>query len=401
MSNRVFDKSTGLNLQSFQKNAPAPSLRHEIITIPSDTTAGFNSYFTISIRETNCFVHQLLLQFTTNAITDMCGNVRYVPANHHFVTRCELCANGNVIDTIYGDQLHALNNLFFDDADRQSINRSAGMYSNVAQRVALAATTSQLYVNLRCFCDSGHFAMLTANHNLQIRVYTNTLANCTVATSGTASNSGITACNLLARISRLEQSAAQQLLQEMSSKPFDYMFHQTRRLFSSTVTCSSTSTSSRLILSPIVGSIPFFFFTVRSTSSLTKDNYFTTSAITSFALTDGTGSNIVGGNHLSDSLVKNVLMREWTLSSFCNEDNSSLVSAYQSDFSGSNVYMYSFSPDPITAWKNGSALGARRFNGTEILEIYFASTGTYQIDAYFFCEQILTQTPAGISVTGI
>jgi hypothetical protein len=121
--------------------------------------------------------------------------------------------------------------------------------------------------------------------------------------------------------------------------------------------------------------------------------------VTSFAFLDGAGQNIVGGSHLPSALVRDTLMREWTLSNFCAEDNSSLLASYITDFSGSNAYMYSFSSDPITAYKTGSLLGARRFNGTEILELYFANTGTYQIDAYFFTENILTQSPSGIAMT--
>jgi hypothetical protein len=201
-------------------------------------------------------------------------------------------------------------------------------------------------------------------------------------------------------VSRIDTSVAQQLLQEMSLRPFDNIFHQTR-LFSTTVTCSSTSTSSRFILSPVVGNVAFMFFTVRLTSALTGDNYFTPSAITSFCFLSGGGENIVGGSHLPARVVKDVLMREWTLSSFCAEDNSSLTSAAITDFSSSHLYMYSFGPDPITQWKTGSLLGARRFTGSEILEVYFANTGTYQLDAYFFCESILQQTPAGLAVSSL
>jgi hypothetical protein len=398
-SNRVYDKSTGLNLQTYQRNAASSGLRHEVITIPSDTAASFGNYFTISLRETNIFVHQLLLQFTANAVAGMTTNPRYTPANF-WISRIELFSSGTVIDTIYPSELHILNNLFWDDADRMSINKAAGHYANVAQRVALAAATSTYYVNLRSFIDQLHYPLLTANHNLQLRVYMDTLANNTVASSGTATNSDVTACNLIARVSRIEQGLASQLLQEMSVRPFDNFFHQTR-LFSTTVTCSSTSTSSRLILSPIVGSVPFMFFTVRSTSNLVKDDYFNYSAVTSFAFLDGAGQNIVGGSQLPASLVQDTLMREWTLSNFCAENNSSLLSAYLTGFNGSNAYLYSFSSDPITAFKTGSLLGARRFNGTELLEIYFSATGTYQVDCYFFTENILTQSPSGISITSV
>jgi hypothetical protein len=116
---------------------------------------------------------------------------------------------------------------------------------------------------------------------------------------------------------------------------------------------------------------------------------------------DGAGQNIVGGSQLPVALVQDTLMREWTLSNFCAETNSSLTSSYITPFSSSNVYMYSFSADPITAYKTGSCLGARRFNGTEILEIYFAATGTYQIDMFFLTENILQQSPSGITVLSV
>jgi hypothetical protein len=143
------------------------------------------------------------------------------------------------------------------------------------------------------------------------------------------------------------------------------------------------------------------FFSVRSTSSLAQDNYFTPTAITSFAFLDGAGQNIVGGAQLPVGLVTDTLEREWTLSNFVCENNSSLLSSYLTGFNGSNYYMYSFSPDPITAFKTGSRLGSRAFNGTEQLEIYFASTATYQVDCFFFTENILTQTPNGIAVTAV
>jgi hypothetical protein len=398
-SNRVYDKSSGLNLQTYQRNAANSGLSHQVISIPSDTAASFGNYFTISLRETNVFVHQLLLQFTANAVAGMTTSPRYTPAPF-WISRIELFSSGTVIDTLYPSEIHILNNLFWDDADRMSINKSAGHYANVAQRAALAASTSTYYVNLRSFIDQLHIPLLTANHNIQLRVYMDTLANNTVASSGTATNTGVTACNLIARVSRIEQSIASQLLQEMSVRPFDNFFHQTR-LFSTTVTCSSTSSSTRMILAPVVGSVAFMFFTVRDTSNLNKDNYFTYKEITSFAFLDGAGQNIVGGSQLPHAIVKDTLMREQTLSNYCTEDNSSLLSSYLTGFNGSNAYMYSWSSDPISAFKTGSLLGARRFNGTEILEVYFSATGTYQIDAFFFTENVLRQTPAGISISSV
>jgi hypothetical protein len=106
-SNRVYDKSSGLNLQTYQRNAASSGLRHEVITIPSDTAAAFGNYFTISLRETNIFVHQLLLQFTANAITGMNGNVRYTPANF-WISRIELFASGRPL------YVNSLSNRFFN-----------------------------------------------------------------------------------------------------------------------------------------------------------------------------------------------------------------------------------------------------------------------------------------------
>jgi hypothetical protein len=51
---------------------------------------------------------------------------------------------------------------------------------------------------LRSFIDQLHLPLLTNNHNIQIRVWMDTISNNVAATSGSiCTKSGVTNCNLL------------------------------------------------------------------------------------------------------------------------------------------------------------------------------------------------------------
>ena len=74
-------------------------------------------------------------------------DVRYTSAYSWF-TRIEIVQNNQVIETIYPEAQFLLNNLFHYEEDRAYVNSAAGHYASVAQRVALAATTSNYYIDL-------------------------------------------------------------------------------------------------------------------------------------------------------------------------------------------------------------------------------------------------------------
>lgn len=397
ISNRVYDRSTQMFLQQFQKYSPSTPLRNEIISIPAESNAAFSGQFSITVREQPMFIHQCILELQANAIVGMTTNPRYTPANF-WISRCDVLIGGQLVQSISGEELHVLTNAFWDDADRLSMNKQTGHYAVISQRVAMAATTSKYFVNLKSFIDQIHYPLLTPQHQLQFKITLESLANSTVAGSGTATNTGVVSCNALLRVSRIPTETAAALLNEMSLKPWTNLYHKGSFL-STTINVTSAATSVRVLLTNFTGNISHMFFTLRSTASLPKDGFFTYQPITSFAILSSDGSNQVGGSQITHSVALDTLAREWTLSSFCTENDTTLTTVYSNLFAYSNVYFYTWSNDVISAVKTGSQLGSKKFYGQEMLELYVPTTGTYQLNVYAYQEAALIQSNTGVTLS--
>jgi len=103
-----------------------------------------------------------------------------------------------------------------------------------------------------------------------------------------------------------------------------------------------------------------------------------------FSLLDSTSTNISGGQPIPLSLVQHYLTRKWTNSSYYEDIGEDTIWR-------SNAIMYSFANDPSSAANYGISSGSFKFQGSEQLQIQFASpiTQGLSLDIYAFCEASL------------
>ena len=387
------DTSSGLNLSATQSTSIPKGLRNEILIIPSTSTPTFGSAFICDIKEKNILLTDLLVQLNVSAITGLTGGtgLRWSPA-HFFFTRIEVVQNNVVVDTLYGLQQHISNQLFFFDEDRIFRNNLAGNYASTTQRGTLAASASTLYVNLKTYFDQCNIPLLSDNHAIQLRFYLDTLPNIystTTAYTGTAVAT-INSASIICKVLRLDINTAQNRLNAMVKKPEHNLYHSVRY---GQLAINSGVTSSTLVLTPIVGSVAFLFFTVRNSNALTGDNAFKFNAISSFNILGSDGGSIVGGQPIPSAIAIQYLQQYYSRSSFTTETSVGSILTGATNDTGANVYAWSFSQDPVSAITNGQALGSRKMIGAEQLQLVFPSAlaNAVQVDVYAFCESILEQ----------
>ena len=262
-------------------------------------------YFVIDFRERNCILHDLILQFNASALTGYTGtnstSPRYNPAYFWF-SRIELVQNNNVIDTIYPNQQFLMNQLFNFDEQRTLINLNCGSYSNTTQRATLAASANSYYVDLWTYFQQGHLPILNQKDDLQIRIYMDTLANNAItgtATLTTVPIGTINSCNLIARVTRLQSVDISNRLKSINSRPEHYKFNELRF---GTFAVNSGVSSTSIVLTPLTGHCNFLFFTLRPTASIVGEGYYNYTALTNFAILDGTSTNIVGGQAIPNAM---------------------------------------------------------------------------------------------------
>ena len=115
-----------------------------------------------------------------------------------------------------------------------------------------------------------------------------TLANNAVtgtATLSTGPTSTINSCNLIARVSRLHSSDVSNRLRLHHSRPEHYKFNELR--FGTFAIASGVSQTS-IVLTPLTGHCNYLFFTVRPTASISGEGYYNYTAISNYAILDGT-----------------------------------------------------------------------------------------------------------------
>jgi len=370
--------SSVLNIPSTQ-HTNVETMRHETIITPSTSNPSWGGYFIIDLKEKNCIIHNLTLRFSASQITGLTsGTARYTPC-WFWVQRIELVMNNNVIDTIYGNQQFLLHQLFNFDEKRKFLNITAGDYSSVAQRTALASSANDYYLPLWSFFKQTHLTAISPKDDIQIRVYMDTASNNIVVSNGAVGNpvSTITACSLLTQISRLEAPSVNARFKELVKKPQHYKFNELRY---GTFNINAGSANASIVLSSIVGPVSFLMFTVRPTNNVSGDGYFNYSAIKDFAILDAGSTNIVGGQSIVSTQALYHLNKEWTRSSYTTE------TALSSTNNNANVYIYSFGASPVDTLYSGKVYNQYRFIGSEQLQITFPAvlSSAVQVDVYAF-----------------
>ena len=380
-------KVGGLNLPASSAVALPSGQKYETLIVPSTSAPNWSSYFTIDVNERGVNVNDMVVQFNLGAVVGTGWSGYFNPACFFF-TRCELLMGGSVIDTIYGQEQFILNQWLEYDEDRLAVNNAMGNYSSdraITNRAALSSTstTNTLYVPLKCFVNQVKLGLFTEQHKLQLRFYMDSLSNVLVTTAGTLTSCAINSVNLILDVTRHDSADHHAKVQELAVDPHHNVFHTCSY---GTFNVASGVSSSTLVLSPIVGNVACLFFTIRPTSTgLTGTGMWNYTALSSFHLLDQASSSLVGGQPIPHYLATNILNGKWCKSSYCQENGLAVLN------NNSNVYMWSFSSDPVAALSQGLAIGSRRFTGAEQLVLNYTSAlaGAVQVDIYALMENIL------------
>lgn len=390
---RKRDGSMGINVSKHQKTDTPVGLRPEILQIPSSSQPSFGSYCVFDIKQKNIILHDTTLVINTTALTGLTGGTspRLSPA-YFWWTRIEAVVNGVILDTYYPTQQFVLNQIINPNSDRIMVNNGVGNYASPTQRALMAATAGSNYiVNLHTIFNQAHPALMTDSHNVQLRVYFDTVAN--IVVSGGATGTGavsINFANIICKTTKLPPDVAQNRLALMNAQPEHHLFSDLRY---GIYNISSGVSSSQIVLSSITGKVAFIFFTVKNVNALAGDGAFTYNKITNFSILDATSTNITSGQPISDALSLNYLSQYWTNSSYLSETATGSNSIGTIVNNGANAYLWSFSSDPMSVLSSGKLLSSRPFQGSEQLLITYQSAlaTNVQVEVYAMCESILEQ----------
>ena len=351
MSTKRVTSDIGLNIPASQYTN-VESMAHEILIVPSNTTPLWNTQVNVDIREKNCLLHNLCLKFNVSAITGV-TNAYYTPAwfwFHHI----DLVVNGQTIDTIYGNQQFLQHQLFNFDEKRKFNNITAGDYTSVAQRKALASASNDYYVPLWSFFKQTHMPLLYAKDDIQLRIFMDSASNNIVLPSGATGTPVSTFNNLqvLLNVSKLENYDVSYRLKELSQSVQSFQFNELRW---GNYNINAGASTSSIVLTSIVGPVSFLKFVIRPVG-VTGDNYFNYLPIKDFSILNGGSTNIVGGSAIPLTRALYILNRDWTRGSYSTE---------------ANVYIYSFGASPVDTITTGKIYNFYRFKGSEQLVLNF------------------------------
>ena len=351
MSTKRVTSDIGLNIPASQYTN-VESMAHEILIVPSNTTPLWNTQVNVDIREKNCLLHNLCLKFNVSAITGV-TNAYYTPAwfwFHHI----DLVVNGQTIDTIYGNQQFLQHQLFNFDEKRKFNNITAGDYTSVAQRKALASASNDYYVPLWSFFKQTHMPLLYAKDDIQLRIFMDSASNNIVLPTG-ATGTPVSSFNnlqVLLNVSKLENYDVSYRLKELSRSVQSFQFNELRW---GNYNINAGASTSSIVLTSIVGPVSFLKFVIRPVG-VTGDNYFNYLPIKDFSILNGGSTNIVGGSAIPHTQALYILNRDWTRGSYSTE---------------ANVYIYSFGASPVDTITTGKIYNFYRFKGSEQLVLNF------------------------------
>ena len=258
MSTKRVTSDIGLNIPASQYTN-VESMAHEILIVPSNTTPLWNTQVNVDIREKNCLLHNLCLKFNVSVITGV-TNAYYTPAwswFHHI----DLVVNGQTIDTIYGNQQFLQHQLFNFDEKRKFNNITAGDYTSVAQRKALASASNDYYVPLWSFFKQTHMPLLYAKDDIQLRIFMDSASNNIVLPSGATGVPVSTFNNLqvLLNVSKLENYDVSHRLKELSRTVQSFQFNELRW---GNYNINAGASTSSIVLTSIVGPVSFLKFVI-------------------------------------------------------------------------------------------------------------------------------------------
>ena len=383
-------KYGGLYLPAKQSMHLPANSRHEIMIIPSTSAPSFSGQFVCDLKTRGVVVHQVGLQFGLSSVSGLTGGT---PANNPIwfaPTRIDVLASGSVVQTLYPTGQFLLAQLLNTEEERKFLNTCAGDYSSTTQRNALTTATSTYFMPLHCFINQINPVILTENHALQFRVYMDSLSNFISVGGATGSASvSINFCNLIARVTYLPPDIQNYRLTEMAKIPYTSLAHECRM---GAFSVAAGVSSANLVLTPLTGNLNALLFVVRPVASLTGTGAFSFTQISSFNILDSAGASLCGGQPINHSLAV-WLASKHTRSTYATENSLSTTN------NNANVYLWAFSGDFSNSMKDGLAVTSRRFVGSEVLVVNFASTLSAGVEVlvYGYNEVMIQQTPAGFN----
>ena len=371
-------------------------LKTEYVVIPAQSSPSFGGMFTIMINQTNLFLHNIILNFNTNAIqvsktggTYLANEPRLLPVNF-WCQKIEIKIGSVVVQTLYDtDIFQHIQLLSPDEQHRLFLNDGAGVYSNPAQRATLTNTnSSDWFLNLKSFINQTHIPILSLGHQITLNIYMNPLANLSqIDISGgtlTSQSMNINSCSAICRVTRMTQDLVNSTTMMLTKTPTTYLFSDVK--YQSFVVQSGVSQYTG-VLSNITGKVQCLYFVIRPTASLTGDNAFSYTPITQFEIRDGGSQNIVGGSPIKATFNQTIQCAHWLKTWYLNDSYAGT--------SNSNVYFYSHAIDPLVDTNTGkSSGGSRTYQGTESLRITFpsATSTTYQVDLFAYVQSAVCLT---------
>lgn len=354
---------------------------------PSVSTASWGSQFTIQFRQKNLDLTRLILEFQLPAISGLTvsnsGTAAYTSA-FFFWSKIDVYIGSVCVDTLY-PLSNFLNYQYFADSDekRSLINTASGIYSSHSTRATKSASSSYWYCPLFTAFNSNNMPLLNGSPDVELRVTLDSLANCYTLTSGeTASGTvagAITAVNLITKQSKLPTNAINHVTSLLRRAPLHYPFLETRQ---QSFTVSSGVTSTTLVLTGLVGLVPFLIFTIRSTTTSGSGAWTWNTTLTQYELLSGSSENLVGGQPVKDIVGRLMMPSSWVNTTFPSE-------------SGAGVYLYSFTNHPKEVRDSGSQLVGYSMRGNESLKLTFSSSlgANVQVDVYAPTHAALELTP--------
>ena len=408
---------SGHSLPNYQTASVPKGLENSLSQIPALTSPNWGGYFIADLKNKNIEIHNLALSFTASSIlnglsyngssTPDSSEQPYFAPIYAWIDRVEVVVNNQIIDTLYGLDMFIKNQLFKNDNQRLAVNNAGGNYASVAQRQSKSIVQSEWILDLHSFVNESAYSVLTNSNEIQLRVFMKNLAdvytipNLTSAHGTGASYSGTPSvslqCSVISEEVNLTKSGlGQSRLSSLQSSSQTQLFHDTRYFL-----CSIQPTASaRIILTSITGNVAFLYFVVQ-TNAPTGDNAFKFNPIDKFQLLSASNQNIVGGQTISDTNNRK-LLGHWSESSYTSEWAGGSDLAGNVRDNGASVYAWAFSADPVSALKNGQALGAYYFQGQETLEITFTSAFANQsssasIQVFASTEQMLNVSSTNVS----
>lgn len=438
----------GINLAPHQAVSHPAGLNHELVQIPSTSIPNWGGMFVVDLKDKGMEIHNISLQFNISRISGLSFtsvnntvsppitnqgtyvNAAFLPAWYLF-SRIELVQNNVILDTIYSGEQFLVNNILYSDKERLAKNTAAGHYIQLQHRITKAQKTSDYIVNLHTLFDESKIAIITQNHEVQLRIYMSSLSDvvCNV-TSGLTVDDGtvytitgtpyatINFCNAIVKATKLHKSGIANVLNDqMKKQAHDHLFHDVRWGQYSLPYSVGAPTTQQIVLTSIVGKVSALFFTVRNQSQLYNDRAFQYLPIERYELLDATGTSLVGGQAINAENNRK-LLETWSASTYQEEIEGGVASGLiYNQNSGANVYVWSFSDDIVDSMRHGKAIGSHHFLGNEIIKLYLpdysalsnfgyvnmhgngidmgtptvSSMNGLQIDVWAFCQNFLHQ----------